>query len=297
MPQSHRTTARAALLLVAILAMTAGSAAAFSDSVAGKVPSPLVFPVIGAVQYGNDFGAARPQGGHEGNDVMAPMRAIAVATESGKIKFHTTSARAGCMLYLYGDSGATYLYIHLYKGPDNRGNCTPGVAYWHGLKDGTRVEAGEPVGFVGNSGDASGGAPHLHFEIQPDGHNSVNPFRYLNKATRLLFAAKAGSAVTLALTGSVVAVDPETLSMRVEELTVFPIGIRLVKLTRPLTVKLSSATLVDAGASGRDGSGFVLGVSLAGRKVVVLTEPEAATVETMAGKDGVFSAARIAVKK
>ena len=36
-----------------------------------------------------------------------------VAVEDGKIKFWTTSARAGCMLYLYGASGTTYLYIHL----------------------------------------------------------------------------------------------------------------------------------------------------------------------------------------
>ena len=85
--------------------------------------------------------------------------------------------------------------------------------------------------------------------------------------------------------------------MRVEELTVFPIGIRLVKLTRPLTVKLTSTTLVDGGAAGESESRSALSVSLAGRKVVVLTEPEAASVETMAGKDGVFSAARIAVKR
>ena len=62
------------------------------------------------------------------------------------------------MLYLYGDSGTTYLYIHLNndvtKQNDNRGTCVAGMAYAKGLKDGTHVEAGQPVGYVGNSGDA-----------------------------------------------------------------------------------------------------------------------------------------------
>ena len=42
-----------------------------------------------------------------------PWRTPAIAVEAGKVKYWTTSARAGCMLYLYGESGTTYLYIHL----------------------------------------------------------------------------------------------------------------------------------------------------------------------------------------
>ena len=61
----------------------------------------------------DDFGDARGQGGHEGNDIMAPRRALALAAEAGTVKFHTTSSRAGCMLYLNGESGTEYLYIHL----------------------------------------------------------------------------------------------------------------------------------------------------------------------------------------
>ena len=44
---------------------------------------------------------------------MAPRRALALAAEPGRIKFWTTSARAGCMLYLEGESGTEYLYVHL----------------------------------------------------------------------------------------------------------------------------------------------------------------------------------------
>ena len=84
-----------ALLAAALLTSTSG---------AGPVPDPLVFPVVGPYRYTNDFGDPRPQGTHEGNDVLAPKKSIVVAVEDGKIKFWTTSARAGCMLYLYGAS-------------------------------------------------------------------------------------------------------------------------------------------------------------------------------------------------
>ena len=134
---------------------------------------PLVFPVLGEATYIDDFGDARGQGAHEGNDIMAPRRALALAAEAGTVKFHTTSSRAGCMLYLNGESGTEYLYIHLNNdltsGNDNQGTCVPGVAYAKGLKSGAKVLAGEPIGYVGDSGDADGIHPHLHFEVHPNG--------------------------------------------------------------------------------------------------------------------------------
>ena len=109
----------------------------------------LVFPVLGEATYTDDFGDARGQGRHEGNDIMAPRRALALAAEAGTVKFWTTSSRAGCMLYLEGESGTEYLYIHLNNdlttANDNRGKCVPGVAYAKGLKSGAKVAAGEPI--------------------------------------------------------------------------------------------------------------------------------------------------------
>jgi septal ring factor EnvC (AmiA/AmiB activator) len=174
----RRTTA----LLSALIAF-----AAFVPC-AGAARLQIVFPVLGEAIYTKDFGDARPGGRHEGNDIMAPRRAIAVAAEGGTVKFWTTSANAGCMLYLYGDSGTTYFYIHLNNdrgaGNDNRGKCVAGTAYAPRMKDGDRVEAGQQVGFVGDSGDANGINPHLHFEVHPKGGKAVDPYRYLQAAVR-----------------------------------------------------------------------------------------------------------------
>src|SRR5262249_3404331 len=105
----HRTTARRVLSLAVTIGLAAGTAGA----VPPKVPDNIIFPVVGPVTYTNDFGAPRAGGVHQGNDLMAPKRSPAVAAEAGTVKYWTTSRSAGCMLYLYGESGTIYYYIHL----------------------------------------------------------------------------------------------------------------------------------------------------------------------------------------
>ncbi len=271
---------RAAPVLVALFA--AGLVA--STSGAGGVPDPFVFPVVGPYRYTNDFGDPRPQGRHEGNDVLAPKKSIVVAVEDGKIKFWTTSARAGCMLYLYSVSGTTYLYIHLNNdvtmANDNRGKCVPGIAYWPGLKDGQKVVAGQAIAYLGDSGDADG-TPHLHFEVHPHDGAAANPYPYLNKATRILFAAPPGSAVTLSLKGRVLLANATSLTMKVDTATVFPVGITLLGLRRPMVLTMTKTALIGR-ASLR-----------AGTTAIVLTQPAKTSLDTQAAEDGVFSVAQI----
>jgi len=268
-------------LLVVILACTAVGAAGAQST---RVPR-LIFPVVGQASYRDDFGEPRGQGRHQGIDILAARRATAVAAEGGTIQFWTTSSSAGCMLYLRGRNGTVYQYIHLNndlgKGNDNRGRCIPGVAYASGLEDGALVSAGQAIGFVGDSGDANGLHPHLHFEVHPGGKTAVDPFRHLNRSQHLLFAAEPGSTVTLSLTGTVLSSDGTTLTLRAKTLRLVPDGITLRKVGRTLTLALVPESL-----------GETLPQSLAGEDVIVLTEPALATLAVQLGKG--LTAARVA---
>jgi hypothetical protein len=277
-----RTTARSFIVVLAAIFVAAAAARP-----AGKVPT-LVFPVIGPVQYTDDFGDARWQGSHQGNDIMAPRKAVAVAAEAGRVKFHTTSAAAGCMLYLYGQSGTTYMYIHLNNdlgtGNDNKGKCVAGTSYWPDLRDGAKVQAGQPIGYVGDSGDANGVGPHLHFEVHPNGGGAVSPFPYLNRAQRVLFYAVPGSTVTLSLTGTVVASSAEALTLKVSLLRVFPGTFKARNVPQQLTLAVPTDS-ISAYSAAAD--------SLAGKKVVVLSTPFQASPESLLGKG--LTAARVAL--
>src|SRR5215210_7425410 len=284
----HRTTARGVLFLAAILGFAAGTAGA----AAPKTPDHIVFPVVGAVTYTDDFGAPRSGGGHQGNDLMAAKRSPAIAAEAGTVKYWTTSARAGCMLYLYGESGTVYYYIHLNNDltlkNDNRGKCVKGVAYT--VKTGARVAAGQQIGYLGDSGDANGVAPHLHFELHPGGGRAVTPYPYLQKAYKLLFSAKAGTPFALTLTGTVVSATLDRIVVNVATSQAWPSGVTLTKLNRPIAVAVPPSTLVQTLTPTLR---TITNITLAtkGQKVVVWTLPAPATLKAARADDGALSAA------
>jgi len=285
----HRTTARGVLLLLLIAAATTGAATARAGK--GGVP-PLIFPVVGQVSYTDDFGDPRPGGRHQGNDLMAPKRATAVAVEPGTVKFWTTSPNAGCMLYLEGDSGTTYIYIHLNNdvtlANDNRGKCVAGTAYADGLKSGDYVEAGQPVGFVSDSGDANGIASHLHFEVHPKGGAGVDPFPFLKKAKRLLVAAPpAGASFTLKLQGTVAATAEGELDVNVQTLQSWPTHQKVTKLGKTISLEVP----IDA-----DVQPVTLDAALPGQNVSVWTLPASPTLEALIGAPGALSASKILLR-
>jgi len=259
----------------------------------------LVFPVVGTVTYTNDFGAPRGQGAHEGNDIMATKKSLAVAVEAGTVKFWTSSANAGCMLYLDGDSGTQYLYIHLNNDRtmrnDNSGKCVPGTAYAKGLSSGARVQAGQPIGYVGDSGDANGIASHLHFELHPDGGCAVSPYRYLKSARKLLFAARPGAKVSLRLRGTLVAADSAagTLTLQVTDLRAST-GLRLKKISRSVVLALTEeSSYVDSEGNILEASNLD---SLSAKATIEIdTVPAEVTLDAELGKASALavSAARL----
>jgi hypothetical protein len=290
----HRTTARGVIFLAAALGLVAGGAA--HAAMSAPPPEHIVFPVVGKVQYIDDFGAPRGNGRHQGNDLISAKRSPAVAAEPGKVKYWTTSGNAGCMLYLYGDSGSTYYYIHLNNDltlrNDNRGKCVRGVAY--AVKNGAKVAAGQQIAYVGDSGDANGGSPHLHFELHPNGGRAVSPYPWLQKAYKLLFAAKAGTPFTLTLTGTVVSATIDRLLVNVSMSQARPMGVTLTKLNRTIAVNVPETTIVQSmGTAGTFRTVANITMAQKGNKVVVWTQPAPATLKAQRGDDGVLSSALI----
>jgi septal ring factor EnvC (AmiA/AmiB activator) len=121
----------------------------------------IVCPVQGPVHFTDTWGAARSGGRvHKGVDMMAAYGTPTVAPVSGRVE-HRGSSLGGLSWYVYGDNGHTYYGTHL------SGYANQGVG---------RVAAGTVIGYVGTSGNAPDGSPHLHFEFHPGGGEPVNPY-------------------------------------------------------------------------------------------------------------------------
>jgi Peptidase family M23 len=291
----HRTTARGALFLLLVAGLLAGTAAARS----GDTTKPIIFPVLGAAHYVDDFGDPRPGGRHQGIDIMAAKKVPALAAEAGKVKFWTTSRSAGCMLYLYGASGTTYYYIHLNndltRGDDNRGNCVAGTAYAPRLKDGAKVAAGQPVGFVGDSGDADGVHAHLHFEVHPGGGKAVDGYPYLQTAQHLLFAARKGTPFTLELDGTVMKAAALTVQLKVSAVHAWPMGQHQTRLRRPLLLNVPDTAVVQSTNGSQNWRTTILSARK-GQTVKIWTMPSPASLQAERGDDLALEAALVLLK-
>ncbi|HEX2044502.1 MAG TPA: M23 family metallopeptidase [Gaiellaceae bacterium] len=292
----HRTTAA---ILLALLA-----AGAVAGTAQAAVPR-IVFPVVAKTYYSDDFGAPRGTGSHQGNDIMARKKSRVVAAERGRVVKWTSSRNAGCMLYLHGRSGTTYLYIHLNNDRtmrnDTHGNstCVNGIAYAPGLRSGQRVAAGQLVGYVGDSGDADGIAPHLHFELHPNDGRAVSPYRWLRAGWRLLYMRPPAATKTLALkiSGRIVSkrldTDPDRLTVQVAR-------VRLsngwgVRPARRVTVTVpSQATVARASTAGAQTT--TLAKARIGERVVVRTPRFAQTLAYAQARAGAHAAAEILLR-
>jgi Peptidase family M23 len=289
----NRPTARAFLVLAVVVGIVAGTAHA---STSARVPAHIVFPVVGDVQYVDDFGAPRAGGPHQGNDLVATKKSPAVAAEAGKVKYWTTSRTAGCMLYLYGQSGTMYEYIHLNNDVtmknDNRGKCVRGTAY--AVKNGAHVLVGQQIAYVGDSGDADGAHPHLHFEIHPNGGKAVDPNPYLQSAYKLLFASKPGAPFVVTLTGAVVSATEDELAVKVATSQAWPSNLTVTKVNRTITLAVPASAIVQSiNASGAVRAGANLSLAAKGQKIVVWTQPAPATLRAARADDGALTAALI----
>ncbi|HMF82758.1 MAG TPA: peptidoglycan DD-metalloendopeptidase family protein [Acidimicrobiia bacterium] len=121
----------------------------------------MICPLPGSA-YANDFGAPRSGHTHQGNDMFAPTGTPELAIVNGNVTYGDGGG-GGMGAYIAGDDGNRYVYYHLsqYVGPPRH------------------VTAGEVIGKVGSTGDATG--PHLHFEIHPAGGAAADPYPTLQR--------------------------------------------------------------------------------------------------------------------
>jgi hypothetical protein len=261
-------------------------------------PPPIVFPVIGKSTYTDTF-RSTPKGLLPGNDVIAPRKALVVAAEAGKVKISTRSKPGGCMLYLYGKSGTTYEYLHLNNDlsnhNDNKGTCVAGTAYAAGLMSGQSVQAGQLLGYVGDSGIANGTQPHLHFEVHPRGKAAANPYRYLTRAQRPLFAFTSALSFSLSLEGKVVAKTASTLTFAVRSIRVSPGDLRIARVKRKVTVDVLTSTSIELGTSDGLASRNLTTLASAskGMGVSVRTPSATPTLQAVLGKPGALDASEV----
>jgi peptidoglycan hydrolase-like protein with peptidoglycan-binding domain len=132
--------------------------------VAAPAVSIAVFPVQGLCSYENTWHA--PRGAdrkHLGVDIIAKEGNLLYAVADGTItKLYTvgTDKLAGNGVRLTTADGTYFFYGHMQKLAD-------------GITIGTKVKAGQVVGYVGKTGDTN--TPHLHIEVHPLGGDAIDP--------------------------------------------------------------------------------------------------------------------------
>ena len=111
-----------------------------------------------------NFGDPRGDGTrlHEGLDIMAPQGTPIASPTDAVVTRTGNGASSGIYIRTANPGGEQFVFMHLSE-----------IA--KGVTAGTKVARGEIIGYVGNTGNASGGGAHLHFEIRKNGAQDPYP--------------------------------------------------------------------------------------------------------------------------
>ena len=139
------------------------------------------FPVGGRATFVDDWWYPRFGPGpdvvrlHQGTDIFAAYGTPARAPADGLLK-QSFNPIGGLAAYVFQPDGTYFYLAHLSR-------------YEAGQVTGQAVKAGDVIGYVGDSGNARGGSPHVHFEVHPRGGGPVNPKPWLDARLRDALAA------------------------------------------------------------------------------------------------------------
>jgi peptidoglycan hydrolase-like protein with peptidoglycan-binding domain len=165
-----------------VIALVAGALPAAAEEFGAVVDYPLVFPVDGPHGFTDGFWVARPGGRtHSSQDIFADKGVPVVAAATGTVRYvnwtdqrHLNPERC-CSVVITHDDGWETAYLHL----DNDSPGTDDGKAWgiaDGIVPGARVEAGQLLGWVGDSQAAEDTPPHLHFQLHDPNGTRVNPY-------------------------------------------------------------------------------------------------------------------------
>lgn len=130
----------------------------------------MVFPVKNIMShFYDDWGEIRGNGErvHEGIDIRARKGSPIVAIADGRVNTVSFTQSSGYYIAIDHQNGWLSLYVHLnddINENDNLGGRQ--TAFADGIYLGAEVIAGQTIGYVGDSGNAEGTVPHVHFEVR-----------------------------------------------------------------------------------------------------------------------------------
>src|SRR5687767_6883550 len=161
-------------LVVGLVALVAASCLLPTGTAAAAIESQevvyrrITFPVLGGASYSNTWMACRDgcARNHEGTDIFGKKMQVLVAAHDGKVAWTKTDGNN--QLTITDSQGWRYVYVHINNdtpGTDDGSNLSQ-FMFFPGIEVGAKVTAGQPIGYLGDSGNAENTPPHLHFEIR-----------------------------------------------------------------------------------------------------------------------------------
>jgi len=183
LPETEYTTPMGNLFSYAYLATIYDNSMEVRDGIAPRELEPLLFPIADPEErYFDDTWYASRDGGarrHTGTDINAPEGTDLLACVDGVIHDAGSGPGTGNYIVVMASDGTQYHYYHMVEPP--------------ALKAGDKVERGDVVGHVGNTGNST--ANHLHFTIITSDGYYLNPYQYLIESQTETIAANGAADV------------------------------------------------------------------------------------------------------
>lgn len=172
----HWTIAVAAVLFISVPAVTFArhtNSRIDTSHLDGDPVERFPIPVLFGVDYSSlmpDFGDLRGGGtrSHEGQDMRAPQGTPIVSPTEAVVLRTGEGSSSGLYVYTRNPGNETFRYMHL----DSIADINPG----------DKLDPGDLIGTVGDTGNAPDGVFHLHFETRDDDNDPQDPYPRMTDA-------------------------------------------------------------------------------------------------------------------